>query len=458
VRWTLAWGPLVLVLACGASHRSSGDAAQGATNDNAGSGASTSMTGGSGGAPAGGRSNASGGSAAGSGVGGVAGTRAAGSGGAPRAGSGGDTASGGMSSGGTSSGGLAGTLGAAGAVDGRWRVTELRGTDEYPQPTFYAISGDGTYVTGTLTGVTGQVGARWQDDVPTVLETPADWTYVYSVAITEDGSKVAGYATGLEYSYAFTWDENGAHQLPGLDPPPDFGPNSSAVAISGDGHVVVGRTTGADGTASPVRWTEDTLEILTSPANFVNVVAKAVNRDGSLVVGAGQGGLTTSGLRWTEAGAESYGMDSVTVNDVSADGRFIVGSEATVDVNTGARPTRAVRYGPSGTEYLPDPDGRGWNCGATAVSADGSVLLGTCSEPIGNVVHPYAFLFNPERGSVPLDSVLRAVGVDISGYSMFTALDLSSDGTTLLAVRAGNPQSGELASVGLRIRIAGAFP
>jgi len=84
-----------------------------------------------------------------------------------------------------------------------------------------------------------------------------------------------------------------------------------------------------------------------------------------------------------------------------ADGRFIVGSEATLDLNTGARPTRAVRYGPSGTEYLPDPD---------------------------------------------------------SGYFMFTALDISSDGTTLLEVRDGDSQAGDPGLVGLRIRIAGAFP
>jgi hypothetical protein len=45
------------------------------------------------------------------------------------------------------------------------------------------------------------------------------------------------------------------------------------------------------------------------------------------------------------------------------------------------------------------------------------------------------------------------VGVDISAYGSFTPVDISSDGTTLLARYADGS-----ALAGVRIRIAGAFP
>lgn len=465
VRSTLAWGPVALALACGASHRGSGDgnekhaasgadAGTGTTFPAAGEGNGGSMgrsgaggSGGGGGAPAAGRSGGAGMSPMASGAGGV-GTPSAGTGGNFEAGSGG------VARGGSSGSTLGGTAGAAGtgAVDGSDRLTELHGDDKYRSATVYAISGDGTYVSGSLTDGSVLRAVRWQNDAPTIFETPSDWLTVYGVSIAEDGSKVAGYATALEYGVAFAWDETGVHELPGLDADMHVVSNSMGVAISGDGHVVVGSSTPESKATSIVRWTDDAIDVLPLPENFNSARATSVNRDGTVIVGYGQVSSTT-GIRWTEAGAEPYGENSVTVNDVSADGLWIVGAESTVDGATGARPTRAVRYGPNGTEYLPDPDGRGWNCTAQAVSGDGSVVIGTCSEPVGNVIHPYPFLFNPERGSVPLDAVLQAVGVDITAYDSFRLVDVSSDGTTLLAGYWKNSTE-----AGLRIRIAGAFP
>jgi uncharacterized membrane protein len=342
--------------------------------------------------------------------------------------------------------------GTSGVVDGRWRLTELHGDNTYPSASVYAISGDGTYVSGSLTDGSVLRGVRWQDDAPTLFETPSDWMYVSGQSITEDGSKVLGLANDAAYAFGFTWDGTDARVLPGLDPGMQSNSNATGTAISGDGHVVVGLATAANNARGPVRWTDDTIEALLLPTDFGSASPSSVNRDGSVIVGTGQVFLT-SGVRWTDEAVESYGMDSVSVHDVSADGRFIVGSESTVDVDTGARPMRAVRYGPNGAEYLPDPDGRGWNCDALAVSGDGSIVIGTCTEPVGNVIHPYPFLFNPERGSVTLESVLEAAGIDINAYDNFRLVDISSDGSTLLA---GFWR--DSVEAGLRVKIAGAFP
>jgi hypothetical protein len=102
---------------------------------------------------------------------------------------------------------------------------------------------------------------------------------------------------------------------------------------------------------------------------------------------------------------------------------------------------------------LPDPDGRGWNCEALAVSGDGAVTIGMCTEPVGNVIRPYPFLFNPERGSVTLESVLQASGIDLIDYDTFRLVDISSDGSTLLA-----SFWRDSVQAGLRIKITGAFP
>jgi uncharacterized membrane protein len=425
----LVLGPLVLLLACGASGRGDGKPeASGADAGRVGADAGS--------APIGGRSFVGGGDA---------GLPSAGTGATPQGGRGGEASLGGAG------GAMAGT---AGALDGSWRLTELHGDSNYASATVYAISGDGTYVTGSLTNGSVMRGVRWQDDTPTVFETPSDWTYVYGRSITEDGSKVAGSVTVLSQLLGFVWDGTDAQVLPELEPGMQSSSNAAAAAISGDGHVVVGiAVTEAHGSSQvPVRWTGDTIDALALPADFLSASPSSVNRDGGVIVGTGQGRLN-SGVRWTDEGVESYGMDSVSVHDVSADGRFIVGSESTVDVDTGARPMRAVRYGPSGAEYLPDPDGRGWNCEALAVSGDGAVIVGMCTEPVGNVIHPYPFLFNPERGSVPLESVLQAAGIHFIDYDTFRLVDISSDGTTLLA-----SFWRDSVQAGLRIKITGAFP
>ncbi|HWP07513.1 MAG TPA: hypothetical protein VNN72_17305, partial [Polyangiaceae bacterium] len=388
MRSTLVWGPLVLLLACGASHHGSGagDGKHATSGGDAGSGgdgpsttpglagsANRAGSGGNGGASGKGGSTAAGhaggGGTANGGAGGALGMPSAGSGGSVRAGAGGDAARGGSSGEMT-----AGMTGAAGTVDGNTRLTELHGVDLFPSATVYAISADGTYVSGSVTNGNNLRAIRWEDDVGTMLETPSEWFYVYGAAISDDGSVIAGFGEGYD-TIPFTWDGTSVHPLPGLDPAPGAQTLASATAISGDGRVLVGSATPSSGGQKAVRWVDGGIEELPLPEGSLGAGATSINHDGSVIVGVG-GSSVATGVRWTKDGTDSYGMGSVAVWDVSDDGRFIVGSEKTTDLQTFATFTRAVRYGPNGAEYMPAPDGESSDCEALGVSGDGAIVFG----------------------------------------------------------------------------------
>jgi hypothetical protein len=219
VRSKLVLGLIGFVLACGASGRDDGK--PGASGEDAGSAGVS----GAGSGPIGGGSFGGGGDAGLPSAGTGAESQAGRGGEAPLAGAGGATA------------------GNAGALDGSWRLTELHGDSNYPSATVYAISGDGTFVSGSVTNGNVVRGARWQDDTPTLFETPSDWTYIYGRSITEDGSKVAGSVTVLSQLLGFVWDGTDAQVLPELEPGIQASSNAAVAAISGDGHVAVGTAT-----------------------------------------------------------------------------------------------------------------------------------------------------------------------------------------------------------------------
>jgi uncharacterized membrane protein len=155
---------------------------------------------------------------------------------------------------------------------------------------------------------------------------------------------------------------------------------SSATDVSGDGKVVVGRGEATEGFRA-FRWTAATglVSLGVAPGDTVSS-ARSVSQDGAVVVGQGN----RQAIRWT-----------------SATGMLALG-----DLQSGA-----------GTSF------------ATGVSANGQKVVGSAS------TSPYeqeAFLRTPESGMRRLSDVLAEQGVDLSGWQLYFASDISADGKTIV--------------------------
>jgi probable HAF family extracellular repeat protein len=200
--------------------------------------------------------------------------------------------------------------------------------------------------------------------------------------------------------------------------------NCSAVDTSADFSIVVGTCYSASGQAEAFRWSESTGMVgLGFLPGAKSTRAIGVSADGSVVVGSGDSDAGGQAFRWTESSGMVGLGTLVTVTPhpapysnaagVSADGSVIVGG-----TGSDAYPHEAFRWTEgtgmvgigtlkySGSEY---PPGWGW---ASAVSADGSVIVGTSYRS----PHSTAYFRWTEAG-----------GMEQLGYGF--AYNVSSDGS-----------------------------
>jgi len=125
--------------------------------------------------------------------------------------------------------------------------------------------------------------------------------------VSADGSVIAGSSSStLSFSHhpfydePFVWSAAGGMQALGYLPGTN-GQYGGATAVSGDGKVVVGTSTGDNG-AHPLRWTATTgmLDLGDLDSRWGNQdSAFAVNYDGSVIVGVSQLGFDRTAFRWT---------------------------------------------------------------------------------------------------------------------------------------------------------------
>ena len=165
-----------------------------------------------------------------------------------------------------------------------------------------------------------------------------------------------------------------------------------ARAVSADGTVVVGESRHKSGYDEAFRFRADTglIQLGVVPGDSSSV-ADGVSADGSVIVGSSFG-TDTQAFRWTQEtgmvglGTLPGGSRNSSARGVSADGSVIVGQcdgeagfEAFVwDATHGMRSVRQLLV----SQFGLGANLRGWKLrGATAVSADGSVVVGYGMNP-----------------------------------------------------------------------------
>lgn len=312
------------------------------------------------------------------------------------------------------------------------------------------VSADGSVVVGSSQSANGQEAFRWTQGTGMVglgflpgggpsanLNAGSN-----ALGISADGSVVVGYSNipnvngGYGGYEAFRWTQ--ATGMVGLGDLPGGIFQSSAVKVSADGSVVVGRGTGFYDTA--FRWTQATgmvgLGYLPGGGYYAASYASGVSANGSVVVGVSTSANGTEALGWQEAFLWTQGTGMVGLGDlpggsfwsnaqnVSADGSVVVGQ------SFGAYGYEAFRWtqetGMVGLGSLP---GGLFARAATGVSADGSVIVGYS---VGGEV----FVWNSTQGMRSLREILtNDYGLDLTGWGALSYAgnpQVSADGLTIV--------------------------
>jgi probable HAF family extracellular repeat protein len=225
-------------------------------------------------------------------------------------------------------------------------------------------------------------------------------------------------------SLLFAFAAAGQATFEGLGRLPDSPANASsasqAAGISADGRVVVG-TADAFAGGQAFRWTRET-GMTRVAGELGNSEALAASADGSVVVGTA---LTAGGwaaYRWTAATGTQVLVPapprrSARATDVSADGSRVVGY-----VDDVTRPRAFTWTASAGVSDISDLGGGATLNAATAVSADGSTIVGAGRPPINQ--HAYRL--------TPTGATDLSTGQDASGAS-----DVSADGKVVVGLSTG---------------------
>lgn len=303
-------------------------------------------------------------------------------------------------------------------------------------------------------------------------------------AVSADGTTVVGSSSSASRFEAFLWDA--AQGMRGLGEPSGGDVDIIPLDVSGDGSTVVGARESSSGFEA-VRWDEvhGTQGLGFLPGGDGSGTAYGASADGSIIVGnsfallnGSQSSWSTTAFVWDASNGmrdfqpnpyDGSSLYPVSANDVSADGSVVVGSGSTEavaeafiwDAENGLRGLGDL---PGGTFYsmavgvsadgstvvgesssasgyeaflwdaenglrglgdLPGGDFRGR---AVAVSADGSIAVGGSAGASGFE----AFIWDEDHGMRELKVVLSALGVDLDGWTLTSAADISADGRTIV--------------------------
>ena len=299
-----------------------------------------------------------------------------------------------------------------------------------------AVSADGSVVVGTSCTASGVQAFRWTASGGIVgIPIPAGLAETWATDVSTDGDFVLCHgrkSDSAPYGYeGFRW-----HVLGTMERIAASGLNVTAKGISGNGSIVIGASWGAGIDEEAFRWTVDggieRLDGLAGP--WVRSNADAVSADGLVVVGDRiyDESPYRDCFRWTAS--QTLGISAHTANAASSDGSVVVGGLDNHDTALfeAYRWTAETGPAPLGT-CLPNFHSR-----ALAVSADGSVIVGYVQNNAG-FDEQKAFIWDQEHGMRLLQDVLEDdFGLDLSDWKLaepwasWKATGISADGATIV--------------------------
>lgn len=314
----------------------------------------------------------------------------------------------------------------------------------------FGVSDDGTVVVGSsaLPGHLRYRAFRWTSATGMVPLDSLSPTSAYAAAfgISGDGSTIVGMVEGTignDRSLVRWQGTEGPFVLDDLAGAPEWENAKFAGGASFDGSVIVGESLAQAFRWDAVNGTVGLGVLSGSPSSFSS--ANATNDDGSVIVGGVTTETGTQPFRW-DADLGLVGLGAFqgaalggSAQAVSADGSIVVGSSLSATSMTRAFRWDAL-HGMVELGELP----AGWDTSAAlGLSADGSISVGFIGRgDTGDFLSQRAASWDAAGQVHQLDVLLRAMGLDLTGWTLLSARDVSADGRTIVGT-AINP-SGEI--------------
>jgi len=288
----------------------------------------------------------------------------------------------------------------------------------------YAISGDGSVVVGSSASESYTSQAfSWTvgGGIASLPLLSGDGTS-RALGVNYDGSVIVGFSKVSSTCKPVLWD-NGAIQQLGTG-------GDGAKAVSADGSVVTGPAV-ISGLEQAFRWTSaEMVGLGTLEAGGTQSKGSAMSADGNVIVGYSSG-TTDQAFRWTEAGMVGLGFLTGATKSVaeaiSDDGQVVFGKcwGYTGEPNKYI----AYRWTESGDMVsLGLPTGY-IETAVFGASYDGSMAVGRLTDTSGV---NYAAIYDAVNGWQDLKTVLEGLGVDLTGWTLDRAYGVSDDGLKIV--------------------------
>jgi probable HAF family extracellular repeat protein len=305
----------------------------------------------------------------------------------------------------------------------------------------YGVSSDGSVVVG-LSGKSVVMGEafRWTESEGMLGLGTGGFLGSVAEGVSADGSVVVGSMWRHEKAEGFRWTKSdgmgGLGELGGSSTFPYY----YAQAVSSDGSIVVGyacvSTSGhPTNRHEAFRWQNGVMSSIGDLAGGYNsAAAYDISGDGSVIVGGGTSSSGDEAFRW-----ENHQMIGLGDLPGGNTGSFAVGVSYHGDVVVGTSKsslgTEAFLWEDGEMIRLGDLPGGKYHSRAWDVSADGSVVVGSGATPQGYE----AFIWDPTNGMRNLREVLEDLGVNMSGWTLMAAEEISAEGSTVVG-RGFNPE------------------
>lgn len=302
----------------------------------------------------------------------------------------------------------------------------------------YAISGDGTTLTGASIGTSRRVPFKWTAAggmvaLPVTQSKPNGEGHACSAG----GDVIGGMGIFFDLFAGQLWTSSGVSTLPGAVD----GTYKPAVVsgLSRDGRIATGTAgSGVIGYQAYLWTTGDAnptgLGYLGGSPKVRGSEAHGMSGDASVVTGVSTASDTTlAGYRWTAAGMTALppiaGFSGTNGWAVSRDGRTIVGWATPSNAIRGQTfPRQATSWNATGALDLGDLGGFSLSSQAYGVSADGSIIVGVAAS--GQAFFDQtAFIWDATNGMRRLQSVLGSAVP--SGWTVLVASAVSDNGKTV---------------------------
>lgn len=313
---------------------------------------------------------------------------------------------------------------------------DLPGGPSYSTAT--AVSAEGSVVVGASFSEQGLHAFRWSANEGMIGIDNLTGGAIESFArgISADGSTIVGGRNTVNGHDAFKWTVDGG--MEGIGLLSSTSTYAEANAISSDGNVIVGYgdihppDSPFNFNTEIFSWTSSTgMSVpVNLPQGYRNRQASCVSYDGSVIAGTVQWFPNSDyeAFRWTA----DQGMVSIgelpggfgsSAYAISSDGSVIVGS------SNSSNDTQAFRWelnhGMVGLGYLPESH----RSVATGVSSDGSIIVGSSATLSGNA----AFIWDDNNGMQDLRTMLISdYGINLTDWTLSSASAVSADGSTIV--------------------------